>query len=137
MIFWRKTKINWPFWVFGLIAIGIIVSVSFLIFNLLHQNLQKENSNLAVDINQKAEQVKQAVALNYKNSLNNLIVVVKKIENTSEIKSEVQKIFLDIRVPQEYLDAHLKAWLAIDKLSETNFKTDVLQILQQLTDQVK
>lgn len=137
-LFKKYKKIDWPYLIFGLVALGIIISTAVLLFNL------KAKVGLGLESNidwtaQKINQEKQ-VTSDYLKSLNDLktkIVASKESDGGLKLAEEV---FFKVRVPQQFLDQHLKTWLAISRVKDLEAgvrKETLLKMLDQLIKEVK
>lgn len=118
MCLFRKNKINLVNWIFGLIAVGIIVSSMILVIILY--NKAEKGGGLVDTSRFEAEraQMQKKVASDYVSSLQQLRQRVQGLKNWDEVYSLVEKEFFSVHVPQQYLDKHLQSWIAINKLNE-------------------
>lgn len=137
-LFKKNKKIDWPYLVFGLVALGIIISTVVLLLNIK----TRINSGLGQGIDWTAQKVAQEkqVSADYLKSLADLrikVVASKEVDGGLKLAEEV---FFKVRVPQQFLDQHLKTWLAISRISDLEVgvrKETLIKMLDQLIVEVK
>jgi len=137
-LFKKHKRIDWPYLVFGLVALGIIISTAILLLNIK----TRINSGLKKGVDwtaQKIEQEKQVKA-DYLKALGDLKT---QVINTKEIDGGlklVEGVFFSVHVPQQFLDQHLKTWLAINRVGDLEVgvrKETILKMIDQLIGEVK
>lgn len=129
-MFWtKKNKIDWPFLFFGLIVIGIVISVAILLVLLSKKvgDVQRQKTGEIVTVNNVYDSV-IPVKQNYLAKMLPLKENINNLKTTTEIYKELEDVFLQARVPEDKLEAHLSAWLKIEKWrTENKLKVDELK----------
>ena len=129
-MFWtKKNKIDWPLLFFGFIAIGIIISIAILIVLLSKKvgDVQRRKTGEIASVSDVYSNV-IPVKENYIAKMTPLKESVNSLGTTEEIYKELENVFLQARVPQDKLEAHLSAWLTIENWRiENKFKVDELK----------
>jgi len=129
-MFWtKKNKIDWPFLFFGLIVLGIIISVVILLVLLSKKvgDIQRQKTGEITSVSDVYSNI-IPVKQNYLAKMTSLKESINSLKTTEEIYKELENVFLQARVPQDKLEAHLSAWLKIDNLRTDNkLKVDELK----------
>ena len=137
-LFKKNKKIDWPYLVFGLVALGIIISTAVLLFNIKAKI--GSSSEKGIDWTaQKVAQEKQ-VLTDYLKSLDDLRTKVAASKEVDGGLKLAEGVFFKVRVPQQFLDQHLKTWLAISRVGDLEAgvrKETVLKMIDQLMGEVK
>lgn len=137
-LFKKNKRIDWPYLVFGLIAFGIVISTVVLLTDLKMKigSGQKRGIDWSA---QKVEQEKQ-ISTDYLKSLSALRIKVATTKDVGVGLKLTEEVFFTVRVPQQFLDQHLKTWLAISRISnlEVGVQTEtLLKLLDQLIEEIK
>ena len=120
----QKQKIDLVFWVFGIISLGIIISVGVLLFMLFSKGSSSVERG-DVDSPTTSESVPVVPSLtpeelmeNYNKTMQELVgdIEMKDGETLDQLLSRTEDELLSVRVPQEMQDAHLNAVLSIVRL---------------------
>ena len=139
-MFWtKKNKIDWPFLFFGLIVLGIIISVVILLVLLSKKvgDIQRQKTGEITSVSDVYSNI-IPVKQNYLAKMTSLKESINSLKTTEEIYKELENVFLQARVPQDKLEAHLSAWLKIDawrtdnKLKVDELKKEVGAVLDGL-----
>lgn len=138
-MFWRKKKFDWPFTVFGLIALGIIVSIAILLL-LVADKAKDGVSRTAQSIKSVGEAMQNsspaAVKEKYKNDLSALRQRVAGAADWGQAKAAFETQFFSMRVPVELLNDHLQAFWGMNGVkednSDANKQTEALLVLDGL-----
>lgn len=146
-MFWHKKKFNWPFVMFGLIALGIVISTAVLLVMVVDK-AKDGVSRTAQSIKTVGEAVQNsspsAVKAKYKEDL----LALRKQAADFEDWEVAERIFDDqffpifetqffaMRVPAELLNEHLLVFWSMSKLKENkkidNPRVEALLILDGL-----
>jgi hypothetical protein len=137
-LFKKHQKIDLPYLIFGLIALGIIISTVVLVLNLREkmENRSKSFSEFSAQMQAKEKQV----AADYLLAVTNLKSQVEKSKNSDEALALAEKVFFSVKVPQSHLDLHLKTWLAINRIKDLELgtrKETLVKILNEFVEEVK
>lgn len=139
-MFWqKKQKFDLPFVIFGLIALGVIVSVAILLL-LVADKAKDGVLRTAENIKSAGEVIENsspaAVKEKYKNDLSALRQHVAGAVDWEQAKAAFETQFFSMRVPAELLNDHLQAFWDISKTEENgpavSKQTEALLILDVL-----
>lgn len=121
-MFWQKKKetIEWPLLFFGFIAFGIIISVAILIimiFSKANQTrslvAQRENLPPVIEVSP------PNVVKNYEDAISDFILFVSSTPDTVPVMMQkAEEIFLQVRVPSQKRDEHLKVFFTLESLKK-------------------
>lgn len=138
-MFWHKKKYNWPFVMFGLIALGIVISTAILLV-MVADKAKDGVLRTAQSIKTVGEAIENSSPVAVKAKYKEDLLVLKK-QITSETDNEkvialFETEFFFMRVPVELLNDHLKAFWEVNKIKEgrtkTNKQADTLSVLGEL-----
>lgn len=144
-MFWQKKKqtIEWPIIIFGLIALGIIISVGILVFR-LSAKIGQPGKTLSLNNLPSVEILVTPVVVkeNYNQAISDLQNFVSSTaKNNEELFNQVENILLSVRVPAEKRDIHLQTFLQIEKMrnelvkiNTTELKKNLLELLDKLVN---
>ena len=130
-MFWHKrTTHKFPLLVFGLIALGIIISSTILIVRLykLQSNSYQPKTDKQ-DIQTKSNYLNEE----YFSQINGLSVQIAGINEIDQLLQTTKSTFLSVRVPKDLKDIHLNTFLEILKLEDSKNILTVDEVKKQLT----
>lgn len=134
MFFKKRTTHKFPLVVFGLVALGIIISSVVLIVKLFQEKefIEVRESN---NITNQSNSLKSG----YFFTIEKLINEIGQKNNVDEVINSTKSVFLSVHVPAEMRDIHLSTFLEIVKMEDAknNFtvdevKTKVINLLQSI-----
>ena len=149
-MFWRKEKKpDLVLIVFGLIAFGIIMSVSILIFKIFSQRTLTDSSETMestemrqsdTDSDSIVSFATEEVEEKYNQDINDLYLSIDSNDSTlPDLLTQVEEQMLKIKVPSSLRQSYLEAVLMIVKLQDEmeiklgeDIKSDLLSLLQNL-----
>jgi len=149
-MFWRKEKKpDLVLIVFGLIAFGIIMSVSILIFKIFSQRTLTDSSETMestemrqsdTDSDSIVSFATEEVEEKYNQDINDLYLSIDSNDSTlPDLLTQVEEQMLKIKVPSSLRQSYLEAVLKIVKLQDEmeiklgeDIKSDLLSLLQNL-----
>ncbi|MBI5221970.1 MAG: hypothetical protein HY980_00520 [Candidatus Magasanikbacteria bacterium] len=135
-MFWHKKKFNWPFVMFGLIALGIVISIAILL--VVVADKAKDGVLRTAQSIKSAGEVMQSsspgvVKAKYKEDL---LALRKQAAGEADWGPAFETRFFAMRVPTELLNDHLQAFWDMNKVKENgvdaNKQTETLLILDEL-----
>ncbi|MBI4427145.1 MAG: hypothetical protein HY569_01520 [Candidatus Magasanikbacteria bacterium] len=129
-MFWHKKKFNWPFVMFGLIALGIVISIAILLV-MISDKAKDGVLRTAKGIQSAGEAMQNsspaAVKAKYKEDLSALR---KQAAGDKNWDKAFETRFFAMRVPAELLDEHLQAFWDVN--GAQGDKVKILLILDEL-----
>ncbi len=136
MFYKKKKKIDLVFWVFGLIALGIIIATGVLLmklFSVVDDNMNSTDITHIQDVEIKGDIsptfTPKELMENYKKAVKTLQSESIEQENGSfdELVRHIEDELLGMRVPREMQDEHLQVVLDVVKLrAELSQKNDMI-----------
>jgi hypothetical protein len=146
--FWhRKKTFDWRLALFGLIALGIVVSVAILL--VIFVDKAQDGSRQAAQAIKSAAAVLQEkspinVQRKYQADLVSLREQIVATPDLNEVMSAAEKQFFTMRVPSGLLDSHLQVFWSLNKIKESNAESDkpdkkaeILMLLDELIKKVE
>ena len=123
-MFWHKKKYNWPFVMFGLIALGIVISTAILLV-IVADKAKDGMLRTAQSIKTVGEALQNsspdAVRAKYKEDL---LLLRKRAADVTNFEKVFETQFFAMRVPAELLNDHLQAFWDVNGAQEDKAKTD-------------
>ena len=134
-MFWHKRITHkFPLVVFGLVALGIIVSSTILIVKLFQERDVYETKRMAVVSGENT-----SLEGSYFSSMNSLLNSVEQKSTVNDLINSTKEVFLSVRVPAKLRDSHLSAFLEVVKLEDKKetltldqLKIEIKNILQNI-----
>lgn len=138
--FWhRKKPFDWRLALFGLIALGIVVSVAILLV-IFVDKAQDSSRKAAQAIKSAAEVLQEKSPINvqrkYQADFISLREQIVGMSDWSEAMSVAEKRFFAARVPAGFLDSHLEVFWKLNKIKESGVKSDKMAEMLTLLDEL-
>jgi len=111
MLFHKSHPTPWPLFFFGLLAVGVMAAMGALLYVLLSRG---QETRVAEMISEQAAMTQEHLRTSYETTLTTLRTRL----NGSGLHSIslAEQTFLSIRVPKEWLDPHIEAVLALERV---------------------
>lgn len=137
-MFWSKrTTHKFPLVVFGLIALGIIISTTVLVVELYQEKKVvelKDKSDNFIDHTNSLE-------IDYFSEISQLLNTVNESTSIDEAVNPAKNIFLNVRVPSEMRSSHLAVFLQLIKIEDAKdtftldqVKDNISSLLQSILE---
>lgn len=138
--FWhRKKTFDWRLALFGLIALGIVISVAILLV-IFVDKAQDGSRKAAQAIKSAAAVLEEKSPINvqrkYQADLISLREEIVATPDWNKAVAEVEKRFFTMRVPAGLLDSHLEVFWKLNKIKESGIGSDKQAEMSALLDEL-
>lgn len=134
MLFRKKTKIEWPLIIFGLIALGIIIATAVLVMLLLSKAdrfvafATKTQPAVVSNVDSPVELVES-----YNRAVTELLVFIKSGNSLEVVTEKTEDFLFSTRVPRQMLDKHLQAAVQSRQFDKDKMtKEDLVNLIKTL-----
>lgn len=132
--FKKKTTHQLYFVVFGLVALGIVLSTAVLLFAVIKKagSFSSSTKILAQSLDFPQTSSPALVRDNYFQGLKTLVEKLKTSSSVEALIADFENSFLSLRVPAEMRETHLSAWLEWLRFKSSNPKIETEDLRQIL-----
>jgi len=132
-MFWRKrTTHRFPLVIFGLIALGIIISTTILLVTLIRQSTEFNLKNIPT-----IQDNKTPLGIQYFFEIERLVQSNVEAITIKDVFTSTKNTLLSVRVPTEMRDTHLQTFLGIVRLEDTKNTLSIEEVKEKINSLLK